>query len=62
MCFSVFMKRLEKLSGLLGKKASANKTEADILWKKMRRIGRRGQDVALSDFVVRDREEGHSVG
>ena len=31
--------------------------EVNRLWKKMRRIGQRGWDINLSEFVVEDREQ-----
>ena len=44
------------------KRVSVDKKEINTLWRKMRKIGRGGRDINLSDFVVRDRRYGHSGG
>jgi len=44
----------------LKKRGPASKKEASVLWRKMRKIGRGGRDINLSNFVIRDRRYGHS--
>ncbi len=39
-----------------------SKKDVSVLWRKMRKIGRGGRDINLSDFVVRDRNYGHASG
>lgn len=46
----------------LKKRVPASKKEVSALWRKMRKIGRGGRGINLSDFVVRDRTYGHASG
>jgi len=46
----------------LKKRMPVSEKETTTLWRKMRKIGRGGRDINLSDFVIRDRRYGHSSG
>lgn len=46
----------------LKKRVPASGKETTALWRRMRKIGRSGRDINLSDFVIRDRKYGHASG